>query len=143
MSQQEHDSVLDWTARVDEEVAYTSSEPRLKIVYWTRVGERVDGGEARAIAIYHAGLGECVARYRHVADELLSRCESLDAFVSFDIRGHGASEGGRGAIADIEELEEDFVSRVLPEVANKVGPKPRVLLMGQYVCAAAKDANAC
>lgn len=128
-------SVLDWPARVDEEVVYSEGDSRIRVVFWTRAGEPVPLGESRAVALYHAGLGEHVGRYRHIASELLERCTTLHAFATHDMRGHGGSDGARGAIASVSELEDDLVDRVLPEVARRFGSSLRVLLMGQYVAA--------
>eukprot|EP00171_Calliarthron_tuberculosum_P016322 IDg16322t1 len=126
-------SVLEWPSLVDEEVVHVEGDPQLRVVFWTRAGEAVPSGEARAVAIYHPGMGEHSGRYRHIASELLSRCPSLHAFATHDMRGHGGSSGARGAIESTTELEDDFVKRVLPAVATRFGTELRVLLMGQYV----------
>lgn len=91
-------SVLDWNYTVDEEVILLEGDPVLKLVIWTRQGEKLDKN-CRNVAFWHQGLGEHTGRYKHLGFELLNRCASLEAFVTADMRGHGGSGGARGAIA--------------------------------------------
>lgn len=95
----ESESVIDWKleGEVDEESFIVEGEPPLKLVFWTRPGKKIDG--ARNVALFHYGLGEYVHRIAHIGAVLLKRCPELDAFVSFDMRGHGESGGGRGVIS--------------------------------------------
>lgn len=125
-------SVLDWDIHLDEEVRFVTSEgdPQLKLVFWTRDGASVPASAGRRIAFWHPGIGEHVARYRHVAAALLHRVPALDAVVSYDMRNHGGSGGARGKIEDVSDIESDVRGRVFPAMADRFGQGIRVALMG-------------
>jgi len=70
--------------------------------------------QSRAVVCLIHGLGEHSGRYGHVADSLTQAGYTL---ISFDLRGHGKSEGPRGHTPYYEALMRDISS--LLEVANK------------------------
>ena len=76
------------------------------------------------ICLVH-GLGEHSGRYGHVADSLIQAGYTL---ISFDLRGHGKSEGPRGHTPSYEALMQDISS--LLEVANKQFPQLPSFLYG-------------
>ena len=69
---------------------------------------------SRAVVCLVHGMGEHSGRYAHVADALTQAGYIL---FTFDIRGHGKSEGPRGHIPSYEALMQDISS--LLKVANK------------------------
>ena len=82
------------------------------------------GPAARGTVLMVHGLGEHIGRYAHVAAHL-NRCGY--AVVGYDQRGHGASEGARGALAKPDSLLTDL-ARVIDAVR---GARPgRLLLLG-------------
>lgn len=121
-------SILDWTHEIDEKVEYLEGEPRLKLVILTRKGESINN--AKNVILWHQGLGEHSGRVKHVGGELLTRCPSLDAFCTADIRGHGGSGGARGAIESHRELENDWIERVIPSVTEQCANNLRVIIAG-------------
>ena len=70
--------------------------------------------QTRAVVCLIHGLGEHSGRYAHVADNLTQAGYIL---ISFDLRGHGKSEGKRGHTPSYEALMQDISSFL--EVANK------------------------
>jgi len=70
-----------------------------------------------AVCLIH-GLGEHSGRYTHVADSLTQAGYTL---ISFDLRGHGKSDGPRGHIPSYEVIMRDISS--LLEVTNKKFPQ--------------------
>ncbi|MGB2782801.1 MAG: alpha/beta hydrolase, partial [Atribacterota bacterium] len=76
------------------------------------------------ICLVH-GLGEYSGRYTHVADALTLAGYAL---ISFDLRGHGKSEGPRGHTPSYEALMKDISS--LLEVTNKQFPQLPSFLYG-------------
>lgn len=72
----------------------------------------------RAVVCLVHGLGEHSGRYVHVADSLIQAGYTL---ISFDLRGHGKSEGPRGHTPSYGALMKDISS--LLEVANKQFPQ--------------------
>ena len=85
-----------------------------------------------AVLIVH-GLGEHIGRYNHVAAQLNAWGWSA---VGYDHRGHGGSEGARGALHHSDDLLNDLAS-VIDSVRVK-HPGPLVLLghsMGGLVAA--------
>ncbi|MCO5101393.1 MAG: lysophospholipase [Burkholderiaceae bacterium] len=64
-------------------------------------------GGARAVVVH--GLGEHAARQRNVAEFLAGR--GFDV-VAFDHRGHGRSDGARGALRRSEDLVDDLAAIV-------------------------------
>jgi len=79
----------------------------------------------RAVVCLVHGLGEHRGRYVHVADSLTQAGYTL---ISFDLRGHGKSEGPRGHTPSYEALLQDISS--LLEVANKQFPQLPSFLYG-------------
>lgn len=79
----------------------------------------------RAVVCLVHGIGEHSGRYVHVADSLI---QSGYALISFDLRGHGKSEGPRGHTPSYEALMQDISS--LLELANKQFPKLPSFLYG-------------
>ena len=70
--------------------------------------------QSRAVVCLIHGLGEHSGRYAHLADSLNQAGYIL---ISFDLRGHGKSEGPRGHTPTYEALMNDISS--LLEVANQ------------------------
>ena len=89
--------------------------------------------DARGTVLIVHGLGEHIGRYEHVAAQLLrSGC----SVVGYDQRGHGASEGARGALNQPDDLLTDL-ARVIDAVRRQ-HPGPLTLLghsMGGLVAA--------
>jgi len=79
----------------------------------------------RAVVCLVHGIGEHSGRYVHVADSLI---QSGYALISFDLRGHGKSEGPRGHIPSYEAIMQDIYS--LLEVSNKKFPQSPFFLYG-------------
>ena len=79
----------------------------------------------RAVVCLVHGMGEHSGRYTHVADALTQAGYIL---FTFDIRGHGKSEGSRGHTPSYEALLQDISS--LLEVANKQFPQLPSFLYG-------------
>ena len=69
-------------------------------------------GEAKGAVVIVHGFGEHCARYTHVAEKL---AESGYSVHTFDLRGHGRSEGPRGFVRSFENYIKDlelFIGRV-------------------------------
>jgi len=81
--------------------------------------------QPRAVICLVHGMGEHSGRYAHVADALTQAGYVL---FTFDIRGHGQSEGPRGHTPSYEALMQDISS--LLEVANKQFPQLSSFLYG-------------
>ena len=79
----------------------------------------------RAVVCLVHGLGEHRGRYVHVADSLTQAGYTL---ISFDLRGHGKSEGPRGHTPSYEALIWDISS--LLEIVNKQFPQLPSFLYG-------------
>ncbi len=79
----------------------------------------------RAVVYLVHGIGEHSGRYVHVADSLTQAGYTL---ISFDLRGHGKSEGPRGHIPSYEGIMQDISS--LLEVTNKKFPQLPLFLYG-------------
>ncbi len=76
------------------------------------------------ICLVH-GLGEHSGRYTHVAAQITQAGYTL---ISFDLRGHGKSEGPRGHTSSYEALMKDISSFL--EVENKQFPELSLFLYG-------------
>lgn len=81
--------------------------------------------QPRAVVCLVHGIGEHSGRYVHVADSLTRAGYTL---ISFDLRGHGKSEGPRGHISSYEAIMQDISS--LLEVTNKKFPQLPLFLYG-------------
>ena len=81
--------------------------------------------QPKAVICLVHGLGEHSGRYTHVADRLT---KAGYAICTFDLRGHGQSEGPRGHTPSYEALLQDISS--LLEVANKQFPQLPSFLYG-------------
>ena len=82
-------------------------------------------GQSRAVVCLIHGLGEHSGRYVHVTDSLTQAGYIL---ISFDLRGHGKSEGPRGHTPSYEALMNDISS--LLEVAKQQFPQLSFFLYG-------------
>lgn len=72
--------------------------------------------DPQAIVLIVHGLGEHQDRYIHVAEEL--NAAGFSCF-TYDIRGHGISEGKRGYIPSYEQLLDDL-NIIIDYLANKI-----------------------
>jgi alpha-beta hydrolase superfamily lysophospholipase len=79
----------------------------------------------RAVLVIVHGFGEHCGRYRHLVDYLVPRGFAI---YGFDLRGHGRSEGQRGAINSWDEFRED-VARFL-HLVREAQPDSPLFLMG-------------
>ena len=89
--------------------------------------------DARGSVLIVHGLGEHIGRYAHVAAQL--KAWGWRA-IGYDQRGHGASEGARGALAHGDDLLRDLA--VVVDAVRGEHPGPLVLLghsMGGLVAA--------
>jgi len=89
--------------------------------------------DARGTVLIVHGLGEDIARYGHVAAHLNRGGRRM---VGYDQRGHGASEGARGRIAQPDSLLTDLA--LVIDAVRAECPGPLVLLghsMGGLVAA--------
>ena len=80
------------------------------------------GTADRGTVLVVHGLGEHIGRYAHVAARLNAAGWRV---VGFDQRGHGASDGARGALPDPDALLADLagvIDRVRAERADRAGP---------------------
>ena len=80
--------------------------------------------EARGTVLIVHGLGEHIGRYTHVAAHLNAAGWRV---VGYDQRGHGASEGARGALAAEDSLLSDLALTIDAVRAEHPGP---LLLLG-------------
>ena len=80
--------------------------------------------DARGTVLIVHGLGEDIARYGHVAAHLNRGGRRM---VGYDQRGHGASEGARGRIAQPDSLLTDLALVIDAVRASHPGP---LLLLG-------------
>jgi alpha-beta hydrolase superfamily lysophospholipase len=110
---------------------YTADGLRLERVAWpaAQAPRRARG----TVLIVH-GLGEHCERYVRLAADLSAAGWQVQ---SYDQRGHGASEGARGAIASNVSLLDDLAA-MLRAVRDERAPRPLVMLghsMGGTVAA--------
>ena len=90
-------------------------------------------GTAHGTVLIVHGLGEHIGRYAHVAARLNAAGWHV---AGHDQRGHGASEGGRGVLAQADSLLRDLA--LVIDVVGAAHPGPLVLLghsMGGLVAA--------
>ncbi len=116
----------------DTDALFTADGLRLQRVAWpARVAP---WGEARGTVLIVHGLGEHAERYVRLAADLCGAGWSVQAW---DQRGHGASDGARGAIATDTSLLDDL-ALMLRTLRDEDAPRPLVLLghsMGGAVAA--------
>ena len=89
--------------------------------------------QARGLVLIVHGLGEHIGRYEPVAAQLLTGGRSV---VGYDQRGHGASEGARGALNHADDLLADLAQVI--DAVRRQHPGPLTLLghsMGGLVAA--------
>jgi alpha-beta hydrolase superfamily lysophospholipase len=89
--------------------------------------------DARGTVLIVHGLGEHIGRYEHVAAQLL---RSGRRVVGYDQRGHGASEGARGALSRSDVFLQDLA--LVIDAVRERHPGPLVLLghsMGGLIAA--------
>lgn len=84
-----------------------------------------EASDPRATLLLIHGLGEHSGRYRHLAEVLTSAGISV---FTFDLRGHGRSQGPRGDVSAFPRFLEDLL--VMEDILAGEGPgaKPRFLL---------------
>ena len=75
--------------------------------------------DGRGTVVLVHGLGEHAGRYGHVIDALNARGWHV---VAYDHRGHGRSDGPRGALGDPDALLDDLARVVAVARAEHVGP---------------------
>jgi alpha-beta hydrolase superfamily lysophospholipase len=90
---------------------------RLHVRHW-----RLNGPARGTVLIVH-GLGEHIGRYAQVAADLNRAGWHV---IGYDQRGHGRSEGGRGALTQSDDFLVDLSQAI--GVARGAGPGPLVLL---------------
>jgi len=104
----------------------TADGLNLRVREWPRA-------DARGTVLIVHGLGEHIGRYAHVATQINHWGWSV---VGFDQRGHGTSEGARGALAQSDDLLRDLA--LVIDAVRKQNAGPLVLLghsMGGLVAA--------
>jgi alpha-beta hydrolase superfamily lysophospholipase len=104
----------------------TADELTLHVREWPRA-------DARGSVLIVHGLGEHIGRYAHVAEQLNAWGWSA---IGYDQRGHGRSEGARGALARSDDLLRDLA--LVFDAVREHNPGPLVLLghsMGGLVAA--------
>lgn len=79
--------------------------------------------EIQAVVCLVHGIGEHSGRYTHVASALIQAGYVL---LSFDLRGHGKSQGQRGHTPSYEVLMED-IAHLLDEAEKRFPNQPRFL----------------
>ncbi|MDD5368245.1 MAG: lysophospholipase [Anaerolineaceae bacterium] len=80
-------------------------------------------GDAQAVICLVHGLGEHSGRYQYVAEKLTG---AGFAVISFDLRGHGKSEGIRGHAASYDLILDD-IAHLLKEAGERFPRIPRFL----------------
>ena len=114
------------TLALMEAALTTAGGLKLRLREWPRT-------QARGTVLIVHGLGEHIGRYEHVAAQLLRSGRSV---VGYDQRGHGASEGGRGALNHADDLLADLAQVI--DAVRRRHPGPLTLLghsMGGLVAA--------
>ena len=114
------------TLRAMNPTLTTADGLELRVREWPRA-------DARGSVLIVHGLGEHSGRYAHVAAQL--NAWGWNA-IGYDQRGHGASEGARGALAQPDDLLRDLAIAI--DAVRAKNPGPLVLLghsMGGLVAA--------
>lgn len=113
------------------------NQPNLHVIFW----KRSDTPKARNanILVWIHGVGDHSGRYKALAHDLLERVPQLDGIASYDQRGHGLSQGERGAVYSLMEDVEDFVEHVSVRLVMEFGEDVNVVVgghsLGGLVCA--------
>lgn len=99
------------------------------------VGARVlhwpGAADAGTALVIHHGLGEHAGRYQTLADGLPAALP----IIAHDARGHGKTEGPRGAARGLDQLVDDFHA-ILPTLRERTGAS-KVVLLGHSMGAGA------
>ncbi len=95
----------------------TGNDPQLYAQAWQPETEPV-----AVVCLVH-GLGEHSGRYAHLADFF---CQVGYILLTFDLRGHGRSQGQRGHASDFGVLLDD-ISHLLEEAAKRYPGRARFL----------------
>lgn len=114
------------TLRPMDPTLTTADGLQLRVREWPRA-------DARGTVLIVHGLGEHVGRYAHVAAQLNGWGWHV---VGYDQRGHGASEGARGALAQPDDPLRDLA--LVLDAVRAQNPGPLVLLghsMGGLIAA--------
>lgn len=104
------------------------NQPNLHVVYWTRAA--LDKKDGANLLFWNHGVGEHSGRHKDVAARLLRMVPELDAVMTYDIRGHGKSQGAPGAISGLSVLLSDVYAHVLPRTALRYGVDANVVVGG-------------
>ena len=105
-----------YVARMGNEIA--GGKGRLKLHRW-------GGDDAAFVAVIVHGLGEHAGRYNHVAQALVDKGAAVYAG---DHYGHGASEGEKGVVEDIELFVDD--TALVVDLARSEHPGLPVVMVG-------------
>lgn len=89
--------------------------------HWPLAGARA----AQGVALLVHGLGEHIGRYEHVAAHLNQQGWAV---VGYDHRGHGRSQGKRGALNDHHDLLHDLAAIV--DATRQAYPSQALVLIG-------------
>ena len=103
--------------------------PMLPMRDGTRLAQRHwdPAGPAKGTVLIVHGLGEHSGRYDHVATFLTARGWHV---IAYDLRGHGHSEGRRGAIRRADDHLTDLTTVVDAVRSSPLTPDTRLLLLG-------------
>lgn len=105
------------------------NQPNLHVVYWTRASSPPSDSKATTnIVFWNHGIGEHSGRVKRIATRLLETCDALDVMMSFDMRGHGKSQGARGESMGFEQYTDDAIL-LLPHMAARYS-NARVIIAG-------------
>ncbi|HEU5102584.1 MAG TPA: alpha/beta hydrolase [Roseiflexaceae bacterium] len=96
---------------------YAEDKTRLYAQCW-----QPDGAAKGVVCLVH-GLGEHSSRYAHVAAAL---AEAGYVLLTFDLRGHGKSQGARGDVASYDTHMDD-IKRLIAEAGERYPALPRFL----------------
>lgn len=86
------------------DMIYTEDGVRLCVNHWPVVS-----GPLQGVALIVHGLGEHILRYAHVVKYLNKRGWAV---IGFDMRGHGRSQGPRGALRHNDSLLRDLAEMI-------------------------------
>lgn len=91
--------------------------------------------DARRVLVMHHGIGEHGGRYAAMAVRLLANIPTLDAFLTYDSRGHGQTAAGGSAckVESVAQLAADF-GIVLQHWRASCHPDVRFIIAGRMCC---------